>query len=48
MAIAKARSGNDNNEDLQDQMLDEFEMGVSRDRIHDFFEQVRSALVPFH
>jgi carboxypeptidase Taq len=46
MAIAKAKSGNDNNEELYDQMLDEFEMGMSQDRINDIFEQVQSALVP--
>jgi carboxypeptidase Taq len=46
MAIAKAKSGNDNNEALYDQMLDEFEMGMSQDRINDLFEEVQVALVP--
>lgn len=51
MAIAKAKQqGNDDDDDttgtVYNQMLDEFEMGMSQERIDDMFDQVQTALVP--
>ncbi|CAJ1950132.1 unnamed protein product [Cylindrotheca closterium] len=46
MAIAKAKKGGDDDDGLYDQMLDQFETGMSQDRINEIFEKVQSALVP--
>eukprot|EP00980_Cylindrotheca_fusiformis_P014140 scaffold3716_cov69-Cylindrotheca_fusiformis.AAC.25 len=51
MAIAKAKMGggimdDKNNNNLYDQMLDEYEMGMSQQRINDIFDQVQTELVP--
>jgi carboxypeptidase Taq len=44
MAIAEAKQGS--SEDLYDQMLDEFEVGMSQDRINEIFKEVQDTLVP--
>lgn len=44
MEIAAAKQGS--SENVYKQMLDEFEMGMSQDRIDTIFEQVQQALVP--
>ena len=46
MAIAKAKSGKDDASTLYNQMLDEFEMGMSQERMDTIFAKVQSALVP--
>ena len=46
MAIAKAKSGKDDDSILYNQMLDEFEMGMSQERMDDVFSKVQTALVP--
>ena len=47
--IATLQRGEENKESvsLYSQMLDEFETGMSSDRIDDLFNEVQSALVPF-
>lgn len=53
MEIAKAKAkakqalqGTDKKKDLYDQMLDEFEMGMSQNRIDEIFAKVQHSLVP--
>ena len=45
MAIAEAKQGSKDN--LYDFMLDEFEIGMSQERIDGIFKQIEDALVPF-
>ncbi|KAL3920684.1 MAG: hypothetical protein SGILL_003133 [Bacillariaceae sp.] len=47
MEMAKAKLGdNPDNKGLYDQMLDEFEVGMSQHRIDEIFTEVKGALVP--